>query len=162
MSIYDDVESLETLPEGRILAVDYGSKRIGLAMSDPSQFLASTLETLQNDKQTMARLKAVIEEHAVQLVVVGKPLHMNGTAGESAEKAAKLAERISQNSNLPVVMWDERWTTKSAETLYRETGRSASRQRNKIDQVAAAYLLQSFLDRLGGLQQRRQQTQKDR
>jgi len=157
MNIYNDVENLEALPEGRILGIDYGSKRIGLAMSDPSQFLASTLETLPNDKQTMHRLKMLIEEHAVQLVVVGKPLHMNGTAGESAEKAAKLAEKVSQISRVPVVMWDERWTTKSAENLYRQTGRSASRQRNKIDQVAAAYLLQSFLDRLCGLKQQRKQ-----
>jgi len=142
---------LKEIPQGRILGIDYGEKRVGLAMSDPSQFLASTLMTLVHDNNIIANLQKVMQDNAIQLIVMGKPLHMNGQISDSFEKARALAEKISSISDVPIVLWDERWTTVSAHKLMHETGKKPSKEKGKVDQVAAAFLLQSFLDRISNL-----------
>ena len=145
-----DPESLRAIGTGRILGIDYGRKRIGLALSDPSQILASTLETLKNlnrDAQ-IENIIGIAKEKNVSAIVVGKPLHMNGAIGEMATEVTGFVHALAEKIDTPIFMWDERWTTTRAERLLLETGRSPSKSRNKIDQLAAAYLLQSFLDRI--------------
>lgn len=146
-----ELSELKVIPQGRILGIDYGDKRIGLAMSDPSQFLASTLTTLQNDGQVEVNIAKIISENGIQLVVMGKPLHMDGRIGKSFEKAKQLAEKLDVKCSIPVVMWDERWTSVSAHKLMHETGKKPSKEKAKVDQLAAAFLLQSFLDRIANI-----------
>ncbi|RPH92886.1 MAG: Holliday junction resolvase RuvX, partial [Calditrichaeota bacterium] len=146
----DDIESLRGIPGGRILGVDYGQKRVGLAMSDPFQMMASTLQTCnaKDQRELLKEICSLIQSHSVIAIVIGRPLHMSGERGTLAAQVEEFAAILSDQQSSPVFFWDERWTTVSAEKLLIETGKSPSRHRNKIDQIAAAYLLQSFLDRL--------------
>ncbi len=146
-----DEDHLRLIPEGRILGVDYGDKRIGLALSDPFRMSAFSLTTLPNRsvQQVIGELRSIVEQHHVQAAVIGRPLHMSGTAGTMAQKAEAFVRKWGEaQPQLPLFLWDERWTTVSAEKLMHETGKSPSRNRDRIDQIAAAYLLQSFLQRL--------------
>lgn len=150
MIMATDPNSLLGIRSGRILGIDYGRKRIGLAMSDPFQMMASTLDTLDNAEHSLAidKVAAIVRDNDVRAIVVGKPLHMSGDEGEMTTQVREFAGALEDKIDIPIFLWDERWTTKSAEKLLIETGRSPSRNRHKIDQVAAAYLLQSFLDRI--------------
>lgn len=148
-----DPDSLRTINSGRILGIDYGRKRIGLAMSDPFQIMASTLNTLhnKNHKLAMESIAVIVKENNISAIVVGKPLHMSGDEGQMMREVKEFVNALENQIEIPIFMWDERWTTISAEKLLIETGRSPSRSRHKIDQLAAAYLLQSFLDRISYL-----------
>lgn len=143
--------NVKELPAGRLLGIDYGQKRVGVALSDPSQFMASTLTTIiyNNNAVLIKELKKILAEHDIAGVVVGRPVNMNGTIGEMAEKAGALAEQIETQTRRPVVLWDERWSSQSAKKLMLETGTSPSKNKERIDQIAAAYILQSYLDYLG-------------
>lgn len=146
--------SLRTIHEGRILGIDYGRKRIGLALSDPMQMMASTLKTVTNRSKidkVAAYIAHTAREHEAVAIVVGLPLHMTGEESEMAKEVNSFIDQLEIEITTPIFLWDERWTTTSAEKLLIETGRSPSRNRDKIDQVAAAYLLQNFLDRLSSL-----------
>jgi putative holliday junction resolvase len=146
-----DTEYLRAISPGRILGIDFGEKRIGLAISDPFQMMASTLATIQNKGLTssIAQIGLQIQTHTISAVVIGKPLHMSGEPSLMSQKSEEFARLFSETKkDAPVFLWDERWTTASAEKLMIETGKSPSLNRHKIDQIAAAYLLQSFLDRL--------------
>jgi len=136
------------------LGIDYGRKRIGLAMSDPMQMVAGTLKTVTN-RSKIDRVAAYIsdtaQDHNVVAMVIGLPLHMTGEESEMARDVDEFITQLEAQSQLPIFKWDERWTTSSAEKLLIETGKSPSRSRDKIDQVAAAFLLQNFLDRLSFL-----------
>jgi len=142
-------KDLNRIAFGRILGIDYGRKRIGLALSDPTQLLAVTLDTIENKRQTFVvdQIKSTLKEYKVVAIVFGKPLHMSGDESALLEDIGKLTKALSE-TGLPIYLWDERWTTVSAENLLKETGRSPSKNRNKIDQIAAAFMLQNFLDRL--------------
>ncbi len=146
--------SLRLIGEGRILGIDYGRKRIGLALSDPMQMVASTLKTVTNRSKidkVAGYIANTAREQDVVAIVVGLPLHMTGELSDMAIEVNGFIDFLESEISTPIFMWDERWTTTSAEKLYIETGRSPSRSRDKIDQVAAAYLLQNFLDRLSSL-----------
>lgn len=146
-----DTEYLRAISPGRILGIDFGEKRIGLAISDPFQMMASTLETVQNKGMaaSVAQIACLIQSHTICAIVIGRPLHMSGEQSPMSQKAEAFARLFSEaKTDAPVFLWDERWTTASAEKLLIETGKSPSQNRHKIDQIAAAYLLQSFLDRL--------------
>lgn len=143
----------QEIPAGRILGIDYGRRRIGLALSDPSQTLASTLKTIQRHSTSSAvdEIGAVIKEHGIVAVVVGMPYHLNGTMGRTGEEVLRFLAEMARVCQLPVVSWDERWTTVSANKALLEAGKSPSKNRQRIDQIAAAFMLQSFLDRLSYL-----------
>ncbi|MDZ7371390.1 MAG: Holliday junction resolvase RuvX [candidate division KSB1 bacterium] len=146
-----DKAYLLAIPSGRILGIDYGEKRIGLAVSDPLQFSAFSLKTLRNEgiRSVAEKLQAIIAEQNIRAIVIGKPIQMSGEAGEMCRKAEQFANQLaSVLVDMPIFLWDERWTTLSAERLLRETGRSPSQEKEQVDQIAAAYLLQSFLQRL--------------
>ena len=134
---------------GRLISVDWGEVRIGLALSDESQLLATPLETLvrrPGKRFPMPRFTALVAEHAPVGVVVGLPLTGEGTEAASALAARELADRIAARTGLQVELWDERMSTARALGLIREQGGSTRGRREDVDALAAAVLLQHFLD----------------
>ncbi|HVP43150.1 MAG TPA: Holliday junction resolvase RuvX [Terriglobales bacterium] len=137
----------EELP-GRILALDVGSRRIGLAVSDPLGITAQGLETLQrkNKRTDLEGLEAVIRRYQVRELVVGLPLRMSGAEGTQAEKMAAFAEELRRRFQLPVHLWDERLTSAQANRLLREADLSIEKRAKAVDRMAAVLILQSFLE----------------
>jgi putative holliday junction resolvase len=134
---------------GRVLGVDVGTVRVGVALSDPSGTLASPLETLKRakDKSDLDRLAELVEEHEVTEIVVGEPRHLSGASGASAKDADAYARELSgRTGDVPVHLIDERLSTVTATSHLREGGRSSREQRSVIDQAAAVVILQHFLD----------------
>ena len=134
---------------GRILGVDWGEIRIGLALSDETQTLASPLETLsrrRGKRFPMPRLLELAAGHAAVGAVVGLPLTLEGGEGESASHARALAETIARRSGLPVDLWDERMSTARALRAVREQDGSTRGRKADVDALAAAVLLQHYLD----------------
>jgi len=135
--------------EGRLLAVDWGDVRIGLALSDPSQVLATPLETLvrrAGKRFPMPRFLELVAEHAPVGVVVGLPLTGEGEEAASAAAAREMAETIGRRAALPVELWDERMSTARALAAIREQGGSTRGRREDVDALAAAVLLQHFME----------------
>ncbi len=134
----------------RLLGVDLGQARTGLAISDELRLLAHPLETIASGATTklIERIKQIVSEKAVEQVVIGLPRHMNGTLGLGAESAKQFAEKLRAELPCQVIMWDERLSTQAAERLLRESGKKTRQTRGVIDQVAAQMILQSYLDRL--------------
>ncbi|RLC89656.1 MAG: Holliday junction resolvase RuvX [Chloroflexi bacterium] len=134
----------------RVLALDVGERRIGVAISDPSGTIARPLQTLARGsrEEDFAAIAALVAEHGVGLVVVGRPLSLNGTEGPQARRVARYAEALTATLPVPVTAWDERFTTVTAEEILRQTRRKKRRARDKgeVDAVAAAVILQSYLD----------------
>ena len=130
----------------RILAVDYGRKRIGLAISDPLGIMAHGMDTLHRRslRKDLAQLQDIIRKQEVRLLVVGNPIHLDGTPSEMSVEAEEFAARLSENAGIPYRMWDERMTSQEAGHLLRETGRSVQRD-GGVDQLAAQIILDSFL-----------------
>ena len=135
---------------GRVLGIDVGSVRVGVAMSDATGTLASPLETLQRakDGSDLDRLAALVVEHEVTEVVVGEPRHLSGASGVSAQDADAYARALVGRigADVPVHMIDERLSTVSAASSLRASGVDSRRQRPVIDQAAAVVILQSYLD----------------
>ncbi|SFF30235.1 Holliday junction resolvase RuvX [Blastococcus tunisiensis] len=134
---------------GRVLGVDVGTVRVGLALSDPTGTLASPLDTLRRakDKADLDRLAALVVEHEVTEVVVGEPVHLSGAAGTSAADAADYAQELADRiPDVPVILIDERLSTVTAASHLREGGIDSRKQRAVIDQAAAVVILQQFLD----------------
>ena len=139
---------------GRLVGVDWGRTRIGVALSDESQVIAQPLVTLTRrtgKRFPMRQFLTLLEQHAVTGVVVGLPLDPEGTEGEAAGAARALATEIAQHSGKPVDLWDERLTTARALRAVREMAGSTRGRRDDVDALAAAVLLQHYLDaRRGG------------
>jgi putative Holliday junction resolvase len=151
---------LKNSKPGRILALDYGRARIGLAIADAETALAQPLGTLDriNRNEDMRRLRELVREHGVQQIVVGLPLRLDGTRGDMAEEAARFGQRVHKQIGVPVEMVDERLTSWEAERLLEEhQGRTmhaaSSKKRKKdngkpgVDALAAALILKEYLDR---------------
>jgi putative Holliday junction resolvase len=132
---------------GRILAIDYGSRRMGLAVSDPLGITSQGIETLQrkNKRNDFSRLGQVIREYNVQEIVLGYPLRMSGAEGIQSEKVAGFAEELRQKFKLPVHLWDERLTSAEANRVLREADLSIQKRAQAVDRMAAVLILQSFL-----------------
>ncbi len=132
----------------RVLGVDYGRARIGLALSDPTGLFAQGLSVLRRttDEQAVAEIVELIRQHEVEEVVVGLPKNMNGTVGERAEQCQAFAEQLEQAAGVPVRLFDERLTTVAAERLLISADMRRNRRKQVIDEVAATLLLQSYLD----------------
>ena len=133
---------------GRVLGLDVGSKRIGVAISDPLGITAQGLETIhrQNKRLDFIQLEKVIRDHEVIAIVVGYPLRMSGAEGIQAEKMQRFAEELRQRFPLPVHLWDERLSSAQANRLLRETEMSIARRGQVVDQMAAVLILQSWMD----------------
>lgn len=137
-----------TLPAGRVLGVDLGDARIGLAISDPIGLTAQPLGWVPGGgrKACVARVAAAAREHGAVTIVVGHPLLMSGTAGERAGSAAAFARALGALVEASVVLWDERLSTVQAQRALIGGGVRRGRRREVVDQVAAALILQSWLD----------------
>ncbi|HEX7285127.1 MAG TPA: Holliday junction resolvase RuvX [Candidatus Angelobacter sp.] len=132
---------------GRILAIDYGSRRMGLAVSDPLGITAQGLETLErrNKRSDFARLEKLIREYRVREIVLGNPLRMSGEEGAQSQKVAEFAEELRRRFELPVHLWDERLTSAEANRILREAELSIQKRAAAVDRMAATLILQSFL-----------------
>jgi putative holliday junction resolvase len=132
----------------RVLAVDYGRSRIGLALSDELGLTAQPLATLMrtNRRDDLRRLREICRRHAVGHILVGHPLHIHGAAGEMAHEAARFAARLKKALSISVELVDERLTTREAEQTMAETKSSSRRKHGLLDDVAAAVLLRDYLE----------------
>ena len=132
----------------RVLALDVGDKRIGVAISDPSQVLARSLKVIQRGsrQEDFAAVARLVEEYEVEKVVVGYPLSLGGKAHAQAEKVERYATGLAESLTVPMLLWDERFSTVTAERLMREVGLRGKKRREGIDAVAAAVILQDYLD----------------
>lgn len=137
---------------GRILAVDWGERRVGVAISDELQTLARPLPTLIVDswRETARALEALVAEYGVETVVVGNPMHMNGEEGASTRKVRRLVDALQERlPGVRFVFWDERLSSRQAEEILRARKERVRGNRGRLDQIAAAVLLQSYLDGVG-------------
>jgi putative holliday junction resolvase len=133
----------------RILAIDYGRKRIGLALSDELGITAHPLQTLlhKNRRDDLRRLRDICRTHGVARILVGHPVHSTGEAGEMANEAARFAARLRKELGMEVELADERLTSWEAENTMAEFGSSRQRKNASVDAVAAAILLREYLDK---------------
>jgi putative Holliday junction resolvase len=132
----------------RVLGLDVGARRIGLAISDPLGITAQGLETLQrrNKRIDFETLGKVIQKFEVAEIVVGYPLRMSGSEGAGADRMQRFAEELRQRFHLPVHLWDERLTSAQANRLLRETSMSIKRRGEVVDQMAAVLILQNWME----------------
>ena len=135
-------------PPHRVLGMDVGARRIGLAVSDPLGITAQGIETLErrNKRTDFAILERVIRRYEVGEIVVGYPLRMSGSTGNQSEKMAAFADELRREFELPVHLWDERLTTAEAHRVLDQTEMSTRRRSEVVDQMAAVLILQSFLE----------------
>ena len=135
----------------RVLGLDYGSKTVGVAVSDPLGITAQGVETITRKEEnklrkTCARIEALIEEYQVEKLVLGLPKHMNNDLGIRAEKTMEFAEMLKRRTGLEVVFWDEHLTTVEAERTLMETGVRRENRKQYTDTIAAVFILQGYLD----------------
>ena len=137
----------------RIMGLDYGSKTVGVAVSDLLGITAQTVETITREdenklRKTCARIETLIREYEIETIVLGYPKNMNNTAGDRARKTEEFKEMLMRRTELPVVLWDERLTTAASERILQERGVRRENRKAVIDQVAAGLILQGYLDSL--------------
>lgn len=134
----------------RIMGIDYGDSRIGIAVSDPMGWTAQGLETITEKKQekVFERLLELIKLYNVEKIVVGFPKNMNGTIGPRGELTHKFVENLRQKTGIEIVLWDERLTTVAAHRMLNETNVRGKKRKQVVDTVAAGYILQGYLDSL--------------
>ena len=138
----------------RIMGLDYRSKTVGVAMSDPLGITAQAVETIWRKdenklRKTCARIEELISEYEVERIVLGLPKHMNNDLGERAQKALAFGEMVKRRTGLEVVMWDERLTTVEAERTLIENNVRRENRKQYIDKIAAVFILQGYLDSIG-------------
>ena len=137
----------------RIMGLDYGTKTVGVAVSDPLGITAQAVETVTRKdenklRKTCARIEELVAEYEAEKIVLGLPKHMNNDIGDRAEKSMQFGEMIGRRTGLEVVMWDERLTTVSAERTLIENKVRREDRKKYIDQIAAVFILQGYLDSL--------------
>ena len=135
----------------RIMGLDYGSKTIGVAVSDPLGLTAQGVEIIRREEEnklrkSLRRVEELVKEYEVEEIVLGFPKNMNNTIGERAEKSLQLKETLERRLGLPVVMWDERLTTVEANRTLMETGVRRENRGKYVDMIAAVFFLQGYLD----------------
>ncbi|MBN1408314.1 MAG: Holliday junction resolvase RuvX [Calditrichaceae bacterium] len=134
----------------KVLALDIGERRVGLAVSDELGMLAHPFRTLkwEGQKNFINTIKQIIEEEHIAKLVIGIPYNLNGSMSKKTEEIKKISDQIQDQLFIEVIEIDERLTTKMAKQVLHAVGKKPSKNRDKIDQVAAVYILQSYLDRL--------------
>ena len=133
----------------RILAIDLGSKRVGVALSDPLRMIASPYKTLhyRSDRQLIAEILAIVEANAVETVVIGLPLNEDSTESQGSKRSRAFAVKCNREG-LDTVLWDERYTSRDAEESLRRCGLDRKRALAKIDSIAASYILEDYLSQI--------------
>ena len=137
----------------RILGLDYGSKTVGVAVSDPLGLTAQGVEIIRRERenklrQTMARIDELIAQYGVKKIVLGLPKHMNNDMGDRAVRTLEFQEMLRKRTGLDVVMWDERLTTVAADRTMNELNIRGRARRQLVDEIAAVFILQGYLDSL--------------
>ena len=135
----------------RIMGLDYGSKTVGVAVSDALGLTAQGIEIVRRKsenklRQTLARIEEIAKEYGVEKIVLGFPKHMNNDIGERAEKSLEFKEMLERRTGLPVIMWDERLTTVEANRTLMEASVRRENRKQYVDQLAAVFILQGYLD----------------
>ena len=135
----------------RVMGLDYGSKTVGVAISDPLGITAQGIETIHRKaenklRQTLARIEELVKEYEVDKLVLGFPKHMNNTIGDRAEKSLELKAMLERRTGLPVIMWDERLTTLEAERTLIESKVRREDRKKYVDKIAAVFILLGYLD----------------
>lgn len=137
----------------RIIGLDFGSRTVGVAVSDPLGLTAQGLEIIRRTsenklRRTLARIEEIAKEYQADTIVLGLPKNMNNTLGERAEKSLEFKEMLERRTGLPVIMWDERLTTVAANRTLIESGVRRENRKEYVDMIAAVYILQGYLDSL--------------
>lgn len=137
----------------RVMGLDYGSKTVGVAISDPLGITAQGIETIERKaenklRKTLARIEELVKEYEVEKIVLGFPKNMNNTIGERAEKSLELKAMLERRIGIPVIMWDERLTTVEAERTLIESNVRRENRKKYVDKIAAVFILQGYLDSL--------------
>lgn len=135
----------------RIMGLDFGSKTVGVAVSDSLLITAQGLEIIQRKEEnklrrTLARIEELIEEYEVEEIVLGLPLNMNATEGVRVELTREFQEKLERRTGLPVILWDERLTTVAADKIMMERGVRRERRKDYVDKIAETLILQGYLD----------------
>lgn len=135
----------------RIMGLDFGSKTVGVAISDPLLITAQGIEIIRRkeenkQRQTLARIEELIVEYEVTEIVLGLPKHMNATEGDRVEKTREFADKLERRTGLPVVFWDERLTTVAADKAMMEAGIRRENRKEYVDKIAAVLILQGYLE----------------
>ncbi len=135
----------------RLMGLDYGTKTVGVAISDPLGFTAQGIETIERKEEnklrrTLARIQALVEEYSVEKIVLGFPKHMNNDIGERAQKSLEFRDMLVRRTGLEVIMWDERLTTVEAERTLIESNVRREDRKQYVDKIAAVFILQGYLD----------------
>lgn len=147
----------------RILGLDYGTKTVGVAISDPLGLTAQGMEIIRREEEnklrrTLARIEAIIEEYGVTDIVLGLPKNMNNTQGVRVENTMEFKEKLERRTGLPVIMWDERLTTVAADRTMMEAGIRRENRKEYVDKIAAAFILQGYLDSLAFKKEQEQES----
>lgn len=137
----------------RILGLDYGTKTVGVAVSDPLLLTAQGVEIIRRKsagklRRTLARIEELVEQYEVETIVLGYPKNMNNTEGDRCEQTKELKEMLERRTGLPVVLWDERLTTVAADQSMMEMGIRRENRKDYVDEIAAILILQGYLDYL--------------
>lgn len=135
----------------RIMGLDFGSKTVGVAISDELLITAQGIEIIRRKeenklRQSLARIEALIEEYGVEEIVLGYPKNMNNTEGERVELTNEFKEKLERRTGLPVALWDERLTTVAADRFMMEAGIRREERKEHVDRIAATFILQGYLD----------------
>ncbi len=138
----------------RIMGLDFGSKTVGVAISDPLLITAQGITTIRRKgenklRQTLAQIEALIEEYEVSEIVLGNPKHMNANEGERSRLSMEFKEMLERRTGLPVILWDERLTTAAAEKTLIEANVRREHRKEYVDKIAAVFILQGYLDYKG-------------
>ncbi len=140
------------LTDSVYLGLDYGSRTVGVAVSDRLGLTAQGVETITRDsenklRRTLARIEELIQAYQVTGIVLGLPRNMNNTQGERVERTLEFKEKLEKRTSLPVILWDERLTTAAAERTLIEAGVRREHRKDYLDKIAAVFILQGYLDR---------------
>ena len=132
----------------RLIGLDLGSKRIGVSICDEKQLIATPFKTIKRStaKEVINELRTIIEENDIKGIIIGNPLNMDGTSGSSAQSVKDTSENIKKSIDLPVCLWDERLSTVGAFNLSSQLDVNVSKREKKIDENAAAFILQGAID----------------
>lgn len=132
----------------RLLGLDLGSKRIGVSICDEKQLIATPLKTINKNtlNELISELKVIIDENNIKGIIIGNPLNMDGSSGRSAQSVKDTSQKIQENINIPICLWDERLSTVGAFNLSSQLDINVSKREKKIDENAAAFILQGAID----------------
>ena len=132
----------------RLIGLDLGSKRIGVSICDEKQLIATPLKTINKNTLTelFSELKVIIDENNIKGIIIGNPLNMDGSSGRSAQSVKDTSQKIEENINIPICLWDERLSTVGAFNLSSQLDINVSKREKKIDENAAAFILQGAID----------------